>query len=137
MAKGQICRAQANSFLSTIFQNSYLGLSTTAPDENGGNVSEPPKSAGYERHQLTALEMEVPANGQIHNKLAIFMGESLDSWGIITHLIVSKSKEGGTVIFHAPLNAPVAVPEGHVPVFRKGALIVGIDKDVLDTPEFK
>ena len=135
MANGQICRAQANSFLSTIFSNSYLGLSTTAPDVNGGNVSEPPKSAGYSRHKLTTEEMEAPKDGQIYNKQAIFMGESIESWGTITHLIVSKTLDGA-VIFHAPLNAPVPVPDGHVPVFRKGALIVGIDKDSLDIPDF-
>ena len=119
--------------MSTIFQNSYIGLATndTVPDVNGGNITEPSPSAGYARHKLT--EMSVPDDGQIHNKEIIFMGESLDSWGTITHLIVSKT-ETGNVIFHAPLNTAVAVPAGYVPIFRKGALIVGIDKDTLDIP---
>lgn len=133
MANGQICRSQANNFLTTIFQNSYIGLATndTVPDVDGGNITEPSPSAGYARHKLT--EMSTPADGQIHNKDIIFMGESLESWGTITHLIVSKS-ETGSVIFYAPLNAPVVVPAGYVPVFRKNALIVGIDKEFLTVP---
>lgn len=135
MANGQICRSQADSFLSTIFMNSYIGLATndSVPDADGGNITEPSEAAGYKRLQLKG--METPKNGQIHNKEIIFMGEALGSWGTITHFIISKT-ENGQVIFHAPLNIPVSVPEGNIPIFRRGALIVGIDKDTLDTPKF-
>ena len=135
MARGQICTSQANSFLTTIFMNSFIGLATNAtePNAGGGGITEPPSSAGYKRISLTG--MATPSNRQLHNKEAIFMGESLGAWGTIKYVIISKT-ENGPVIFWAPLNSEVPVPDGHIPVFRKGALIVGIDKETLDIPTF-
>lgn len=142
MASGQICRAQANTFLESLFRtknsngtvtNHYIGLSTTAPDVNGGNITEPSADVGYERRELQ--EMGTASDGQIQNTAIIFMGESLgDGWGTITHFFISKTKTA-TPHFHAPLNAAVQVPGGYVPIFRKNALIVGIDKPELDIPE--
>ena len=138
MAQGQIVRSQANVFLEQLFWTAssggkayhYIGLSTTAPDENGGNVTEPSKAAGYSRKQLNM--MGAASDGQIENLEIIFMGESLgDGWGTVTHFFISKTVSDSP-IFHAPLNASVQIPGGYVPIFRAGALVVGLDKDSLD-----
>lgn len=143
MAGGQICRAQANSFLDSLFytMNSvgnkayhYIGLGTTdtVPDVNGGNITEPSADAGYERRELK--EMGTASDGQIQNESIIFMGESLgDGWGEIGYFFISKAK-AATPVFWAPLNSAVKVPGGYVPIFRKNALIVGLDKPELDIP---
>lgn len=139
MAQGQIVRSQANEFLEALFHSTdskgnptyyYIGLSTTAPDVNGGNVTEPDSATGYARKQLSMMGAAV--DGQIQNNEIIFMGESLgDGWGTIAYFFISKT-QSSTPIFHAPLNAAVQVPAGYVPIFRTGALIVGLDKDTLD-----
>lgn len=141
MASGQICRAQANTFLEELFRtknsngiitNHYIGLSTTKPDVNGGNVTEPSYDAGYKRRELNV--MSAASDGQIQNEEIIFMGESLgEGWGTITHFFISKTKTAPPH-FHAPLNSAVQIPAGYCPIFREGALIVGLDKDVLDIP---
>lgn len=141
MAQGQIVRSQANEFLDDLFRTvdskgnvtyHYIGLSTTAPNVNGGNVTEPSSDAGYKRRELNM--MSAAADGQIQNEEIIFMGESLgEGWGTLTHFIISKTISG-TPVFHAPLNSAVQVPAGYVPIFREGALIVGLDKDALDIP---
>ena len=131
MAKGKICTDQANSILNSLFKNAFLGLATSKPGDDGGSLMEPSEDAGYERHQLTSAEIDNASNSQISNKQTIFMGVASASWGTITHLFVSQSKNGKAV-FYAPLGAPVSISEGQVPIFKKGEIVVAIDKDTLD-----
>ena len=125
-----IVRSKANSILNDIFQTKYyLGLSTTTPNVNGGNVTEPSSSSGYRRAQLTS--MGSASDGQIQNNDIIYMGESLSNWGTITHFCIFTSATGGTPIFYGQLTSSVSVPTGYVPIFRKDAIKVGLDKDTL------
>lgn len=141
MAQGQIVRSQANTYLNQLFRTTasngtvtyhYIGLVTEAPDVEGGNLHEPNEAAGYARRKLDA--MGSASDGQIQNEEIIFMGESIgEGWGTISHFIVSKSATiGSGIVFWAPLNESKEVPAGYVPIFRKGALVVGLDKDELD-----
>lgn len=133
-----ITRERANSILRTLFPNSssestYIGLSTTEPNENGGNVTEPASDTGYKRMKLTV--MGTPRDGQIQNDDIIFFPESLGSgWGTITHFCLYNSQTGGVPYYVGELNSPVQVPAGYIPIFRAKALIVGLDKETLDIP---
>lgn len=125
-----IVRSKADSILNDIFQTKYyLGLSTTTPTTSGGNVTEPSSSSGYRRAQLSA--MGTASDGQIQNTDIIYMGESLADWGTITHFCIFTNATGGTPIFYGQLTSSVSVPTGYVPIFRAGAIKVGLDKDTL------
>jgi hypothetical protein len=124
-----IVRSKANAILSDLFQKTYyIGLSKTTPSATGGNVTEPSSSTGYKRMPLDV--MGTPSDGQIQNTDIIFFPESLSDWGTITHFVVY-SGQSGSVVFFGALNSSVNVPTGYVPIFRAGALKVGLDKDTL------
>ena len=71
----------------------YIGLSTTAPNIGGTNVTEPSTSAGYARVQLTNLSQ--PSAGVVTNQSAINFNESTSSWGTITHFVIYDSSVVG------------------------------------------
>lgn len=137
--KGQISRAQANVFLENLFWSKsssgvkshyYIGLATDDPGVNCSVTGlEPGKSTGYKRRKLDM--MEDASDGQITNGDIIFFPESLESWGTIKYFFIAKTEDTMTGIFSAPLTLETQIPAGYVPIFRKGALIVGLDKDPL------
>ena len=118
---------KANSILDGLFSTStYIALSTTAPTDAGGNVTEPSTANGYKRMQATA--MGKASNKQITNTDIIFFPESLNTgWGTITHFALYSAQTGGTPYYYGQLTTPVEVPAGYVPIFRAGALTIGLD----------
>ena len=125
-----IVRSKANEILNNLFQKTYyIGLSTTTPTVNGGNVTEPSSASGYKRAQLSS--MGTASDAQIQNTDIIYMGEAVEDWGTATHFCIFPSATGGTPIFYGELTTPVTIPSGYVPIFRKDAIKVGMDKDTL------
>lgn len=75
----------------------YIGLSTTAPDLSGTNVTEP-SGGNYSRVLLTGLSE--PENGLITNTSDIEFPETTDDWGTVTHYVVYDSKVGGNLLMY-------------------------------------
>lgn len=126
-----IVTSKANSILNDLFKNGYyIGLSTTTPTATGGNISEPLAKNGYKRVKLTC--MGEADSAKIQNTDIIFFPESTGDWGTITHFFVCAS-ETSTPHYWGELTPAggVAIPEGYVPIFRAGALKIGLDRDAL------
>ena len=124
-------RTKANSILNDMFP-CYIALSTTEPDENGGNVTEPASSTGYTRMQITV--MGTASDGQISNSNGtIFFPEAESSWGTITHFALYTTQSGNTPFYTGALTSAVTVPAEYIPIFRKNSFIIGLDKDELTT----
>lgn len=128
--------SKATAILQTHIKNThYVGLSTTTPTEAGGNVTEPPASAGYTRMPIGALNTTKDA--QIANDDIIFFNETLASWGTITHFCLYESEGASTPYFWGELTSPVEITVSgdttYVPIFRAEALVIGLDKAVLET----
>lgn len=125
--------SKANSILTTsITSTTYIGLSTTTPTAAGGNFTEPGSTTGYERAQFGTQDTSKTA--QIANGAIIFFNESLgDGYGTVTHFGLFSSKTGGTPFFIGELTASMAIGAGYVPIFRKQQLVIGLDKDALET----
>ena len=123
--------------------NCYLALSTTTPNADGSNFSEPYTDAegndtGYARVQININEaqqytnkMSVPTDGAIVNNMEITFPEALVNYPAdVTHFGVFDVKEGGTPLYtHALTTAvepytaqPVSIEAGEVLLFRQGAL---------------
>lgn len=140
-------RSKANEILNGLFPNdstkknyTYIALSTTEPDVNGGNVTEPSSESGYKRMKVEV--MGSASNGQIKNTDIIFFPESLgEGYGTIVAFGLYSTQTGGTPYYTGMLKnangelAPIQVPAGYIPIFRAGALIIGLDKDELDVQE--
>lgn len=100
----------------------YIGLSITAPNVNGTNVTEPSESAGYKRVALTTLSE--PASGVVTNTQAINFNESTASWGTITHFVIYDSEEvgSGNLLMYGVLSTPRSVETATIMTIKEGYL---------------
>lgn len=126
-------RDRASSILAAQMANVYIGLSTTAPNENGGGFTEPSAGNGYERAEFLAGNMNTTIKAQITNEKIIFFNESVEGgYGTVTHFGMFSSKTGGAPFFTGVLKVPMTIPAGYVPIFRAHQLVIGLDKEVLE-----
>ena len=144
-----IVRSKANDLLEQLFHTTgnnktyyYIGLSTTTPNPDGSNFTEPSIPDGttdddgkpitvneYQRVSLDGL-MGAASNAIIKNTAIIFFNEAEHyGWGTITHFGIFTSKTGGTPIFYGELSSSVQIPKNYIPIFRAGKLQVGLDQD--------
>lgn len=98
----------------------YIGLSTTAPNVDGGNVSEPAVSAGYGRVLLDSLS--APENGVVTNTASVNFEESTASWGTVTHFVIFDAETGGNLLMYGALSTPRVVEEATVMTIRQDYL---------------
>lgn len=100
----------------------YIGLSTSAPNVNGTNVTEPSTSAGYQRVELNVLSE--PSAGVVTNTQAINFNESTASWGTITHFVIYDSAEvgGGNLLMYGVLSTPRNVETATIMTIKEGYL---------------
>lgn len=137
MATG-FTRWAADEILSDwITEKTLVCLSTTTPDENGNNFTEPAYTTGYRRQQFgTVLTSK---HGQIANAYIIFLFEAQEDVGSITHVGLSKPTESiagnERPFLIAQLSSPLTVGAGYVPLIRAKQFIVGLDKDELEAYE--
>ena len=144
-----IVRSKANELLEQLFHTAgttktyyYIGLSTTAPNPDGSNFTEPqiPSDAvddggkpitvnEYQRVNLQDV-MGAASNAIIKNSAIIFFNEAEHyGWGTITHFGIFTAKTGGKPIFYGELSSSVQIPRNYIPIFRAGKLQVGLDQD--------
>ena len=106
--------------------NCYIALSTTSPNADGTNFTEPSTSAGYARSIIglsgtTATQvMSNPTAGASSNTSIIFFPEATASWGTVTHFGLYSSQTGGSLVLYGTLTNPIAVAANYVPLFRVG-----------------
>lgn len=117
----------------------YLGLSSTTPNAEGENITEPIGN-GYERvlvgsySQIGTQKFGDVSNDSISNSEIIYFPESTGSWGdTLTHFVLFNSKTGtgsSSVLAFGELtkgdvSAHVTVSAANtVVLFRKGELTV-------------
>ena len=112
----------------------YLGLSSTTPNAEGGNITEPIGN-GYERvligsySQSGTQKFGDVSNDSITNNEIIYFPESTGSWGnTLTHFVLFTTKTGtgdSYVLAFGELTTPVTVSAANaVVLFRKGELTV-------------
>lgn len=115
----------------------YLALSTTAPNANGGNVSEPASNVGYARVGIgvtaftnQSIFPDNPTYDQVNDKYSITnqadiqFPEATGSWGTITHFAIYDARTGGNVIAYGALNSSITPAANTVPIVRAGQMTV-------------
>lgn len=100
----------------------FIGLSSTAPNAEGGNVGEPSTSAGYARVKLDSLGE--PADGVVTNESAINFNESTSSWGTITHFVIydNETVGSGNLLMYGALSTPRSVEAATIMTIKEGYL---------------
>lgn len=130
MAQGFTRTAATSILVSRINNLTYVALSTTTPNEDGGNFTEPSPSHGYKRNRFGSINTSIP--GQVTNDEIIFLYESTGE-DSITHVGLSDKEERGTNVFlMAQLLTPLTVSAGYVPLIRAKNFIIGLDKEELE-----
>lgn len=106
--------------------NCYIALSTTRPNDDGSNFTEPAASTGYARSLIgqsgsTATQvMSPPANGSTQNSSIIFFPEATSAWGTITYFGLYNAATGGQLVLYGALTNPISIAANYVPLFRVG-----------------
>lgn len=102
----------------------WIGLSTTAPNINGTNVTEPTGSTGYTRMKLDMLSE--PSVGVVTNTANIDFNESTASWGTITHFVIFDSQNGGNLLQYGALSTPRSVEAATIMTIKSGYLNLSV-----------
>lgn len=81
----------------------YIGLSSTAPTQAGGNITEP-TTGGYKRvligtsNQSASYKMSAAVDGESISTEEIYFPESTDAWGVpLTHYVLFNSDTASAV----------------------------------------
>ena len=104
----------------------YLGLSTTAPDLDGQNVTEPATDAGYARVELTTLS--APTDGLVTNQQAVNFEESTNNWGTVTHFVIFDAAEAntGNLLMYGELTTPRTVETATIMTSKENYLKLSV-----------
>ena len=106
--------------------NCYIALSTTSPNSDGSNFTEPATASGYARSIIglsgtsATQVMSAPASGASSNSSIIFFPEATSSWGTVTHFGLYTAATGGSLVLYGTLTNPITVAANYVPLFRVG-----------------
>ena len=98
----------------------YIGLSSTAPNISGGNVTEPLSNPGYKRVKLENLSE--PADGVITNEQAISFDESTANWGTMSHFVIYDALEAGNLLMYDTLSTPRNVEAATIVTIKANSL---------------
>lgn len=127
-------RNKASEILAlAINEDSYVCIFNTPPDENGSNFTEPNPTNGYTRKSFGAVTKAI--RGQVANMDTIFLFESInEGCGSSQYVGLATSGVVGslTVFLVAELVSPISMPAGTVPLIRKHAFKIGLDKENLE-----
>lgn len=127
LVAGNVFRSKETPAIPTKY---YLGLSTSAPDTNGSNVTEPSSSAGYARVELASLGE--PADGLVTNQQAINFNESTSGWGTITHFVVydAEGVGAGNLLMYGELTTPRTVETATIMTIKENYLKLSVQNPV-------
>lgn len=89
----------------------YIGLSTTAPTEDGTGISEP-SGGGYERASVTNNATNFPptgVDGTKTNGTTISFPQASADWGTVTHFFIADAPTGGNILVYGTLGVAKTV----------------------------
>lgn len=99
----------------------YLGLSTTTPNDDGSNFTEP-SGGSYARVAVTNNSTNFPAASTSSGTTTKTNGadftfpDPTGSWGLITYAGWFTASSGGTPEYTFALDSPITVNNGNTPV---------------------
>ena len=107
----------------------HVALSTTAPAEDGTNVTEPVGNA-YARVATAAGDWSDPTDADpsvVDNVTAVNFPTPTGAWGTVTHFVLFDALTGGNVIASGALTASRAIVADDVVSFPIGDLDLTLD----------
>ena len=108
----------------------HVGLSTTTPNDAGGNVTESTYT-GYARQPIGAAQMGAAAGtapAAKSNSAAITFPISTGGSSTVTHMTIHSASTAGTVLAWAALATSKTINSGDTASFAIGALVFQLGK---------
>ncbi len=107
----------------------YVGLSTTLPNDAGGNITEPSGANGYARVAVTNNLTNWPAavGGAKSNGTLIAFPTATASWGTVSWFFISDAASGGNMLGWGTLTNPKTIDSGDTASFQTGDLDITLD----------
>jgi hypothetical protein len=107
----------------------YVGLSTTAPAEDGSNVTEP-SGNGYARVSTAAGDWNAATDADpsvLSNANAVTFPEASGAWGVCTHVVLFDAATSGNVLGSTALVTSKSPTTGDTPSFGAADLVITLD----------
>ena len=107
----------------------YVGLSTTTPNDDATNITEPPGGNAYARVTLTNNATSWPAatGGLKENGVNVTFPTATGSWGTVTHFFIADAPSGGNVLMIGALTTSKTIDNGDTAQFSVGDIDVTLD----------
>jgi hypothetical protein len=109
----------------------YFGLSTTTPNVDGSNITEPSVGAYARTSQKTFSSIFNNPTGSspttITTNQAVIWPEATASWGTPTHWVIFSASTGGGMYYYGEIDNPTEVTNGLQPRFDTGDLVLSCD----------
>lgn len=103
----------------------HIGLSTTAPDKDGGNITEVTgNNYGRVAVPLNTANWSAGSNGSGSNSNVIQFPAPSGPWGTPTYWIGMSATSGGTMECFGQITNPQAFDVGSDPRFEPGDLVI-------------
>lgn len=102
----------------------YVGLSTTTPNADGTNVTEP-AGGSYARVSTDADDWNASSSQVKTNANAIIFPEATGSWGTVTYVVLYDAATNGNLLGFGVLGSSEAIGSGQIAKFAAGQLSVG------------
>lgn len=99
--------------MSTVPYDFYIALSSTAPDVDGGGVTEPASDTGYARVQIensNEIFGEADDDITVENHSKVYFPESVKSWQGLTHYAIFDDETDGNLLIFGELDKTLNVP---------------------------
>jgi hypothetical protein len=108
--------------------NTYIGLSTTDPLDDGSGINEP-SGGSYARVNVVNNTTNWPnaAAGAKANGTAFTFPTATASWGTIGYFFISDAASGGNMLGHGSLTTPKTIDSGDTASFAIGDLDITLD----------
>lgn len=86
----------------------WIALSTTAPADDGSNVTEP-SGNNYSRKSTAAGDWNTASSGTTDNAAEIDFADPSGSWGTVTHFAAYDASTSGNMLFYGTLDEAKAI----------------------------
>lgn len=126
--KNQIMNAVFNGTTTSLPASFTIGLSTTAPNASGKNITEPAASTGYKR--VTGMKFNSASSGKISNSALIEFPTFTAAAGTVTHYVLYHPT-AGTMYWAGKLKASRTIEADTVVSFPVGNLVIEL-QDALE-----
>lgn len=111
----------------------YMGMSTTIPNADGSNFTEPNVNTGYKRFVLTDVDNSVfggatvvGSSASVSNEDAVMQTIATAPWGTLRYIGLFDQATGGTPYVFAPLTESIAISADQLPILRVGDMTISI-----------